>query len=116
MAYLASESHMITWHTPSHPHTPTPSHPHTATPCWLQAWDDVERKVKPVERPYDYSRARPLDQEKSKRSLAEVYEEEYLKTMQVAPRAEAARSLCTRGKSLPIGISSGRWCGVTLRE
>ena len=44
-----------------------------------QAWDDVEHRVKPPVRPFDYSRSRPLDQEKSKMSLAEVYEQEYIK-------------------------------------
>ena len=47
-------------------------------PLELQAWDDVERKVKPQEKPYDYQRARPLNQEKSKQSLAEVYAEKYI--------------------------------------
>lgn len=45
---------------------------------FLQVWDDVRRKVKPPEKPYQYQRARGFDQEKSKRSLAEVYEDEYL--------------------------------------
>ncbi len=44
----------------------------------------MERKVKPVEKPYDYSRRQPLDQEKSKLSLAQVYEQEYLKQSQVS--------------------------------
>ena len=48
-----------------------------------QAWDDVERRVKPVEKPYDYSRSQPLDHEKSKFGLAEVYEQEYIKQTQV---------------------------------
>lgn len=43
-----------------------------------QVWDDVRRRVKPPEKPYQYQRARGFDQEKSKRSLAEVYEDEYL--------------------------------------
>ncbi len=43
----------------------------------------MERKVKPKEKPYDYSRRRPLDQEKSKLSLAQVYEQEYLRKTQV---------------------------------
>ena len=42
-------------------------------------WDDVQRKTKPPEKPYDYQRARPLNQEKSQRSLAEVYEEDYVR-------------------------------------
>lgn len=50
----------------------------------LQSWDDVQRKEKPPEKPYDYRRARPLNQEKSKRSLAEVYEEEYVAKTEVS--------------------------------
>jgi U3 small nucleolar RNA-associated protein MPP10 len=44
-----------------------------------ESWDDVERKVKPKEVPYNYRVTQPLNQEKSQLSLAEVYEEEYLK-------------------------------------
>ena len=42
------------------------------------------RKVKPKEKPYNYQVERPLDQEKSKLSLAEVYEQEYLQHTQVS--------------------------------
>jgi len=60
-----------------------------------QAWDDVERRVKPPERPFDYSRSRPLEQEKSKMSLAEVYEQEYIKQTQVGVAGDLGG--CGRG-------------------
>lgn len=47
-------------------------------------WDDVQRKEKPKEVPYKYAVVRPLDQEKSKLSLAEVYEQEYLMQLEVS--------------------------------
>lgn len=47
-----------------------------------QAWDDVERKVKPAIQPHEYKKAPELNMEKSKLSLAEVYEKEYLKQVE----------------------------------
>ncbi|KAF6273290.1 M-phase phosphoprotein 10 [Rhinolophus ferrumequinum] len=47
-----------------------------------QAWDDVVRKEKPKEDAYEYKKRLTLDHEKSKLSLAEIYEQEYLKLSQ----------------------------------
>lgn len=48
-----------------------------------QAWDDVLRKEKPKEETFEYKKRLTLDHEKSKLSLAEVYEQEYQKQTQV---------------------------------
>ena len=49
----------------------------------FQAYDDVERKVKPKENPFEYKKRVMLDQEKSKLSLGEIYEQEYLEKIEV---------------------------------
>ena len=45
----------------------------------FQAFDDVVRKFKPKDNPFEYKKRLVLDQEKSKDSLAAVYENEFLK-------------------------------------
>jgi U3 small nucleolar RNA-associated protein MPP10 len=46
------------------------------------SYDDVERKVKPKEKPFEYRRRITMESEKNKQSLAQVYENEYLKQQQ----------------------------------
>ncbi|XP_041464513.1 U3 small nucleolar ribonucleoprotein protein MPP10-like [Lytechinus variegatus] len=47
-----------------------------------QAWDDVQRKAKPKEEVKEFKKRVTLDQEKSKMSLGEIYEQEYIKQTQ----------------------------------
>lgn len=49
----------------------------------VKVWDDVVRKEKPKEEAFEYKKRLTLDHEKSKLSLAEVYEQEYIKLNQV---------------------------------
>ncbi|NXD83469.1 MPP10 protein, partial [Halcyon senegalensis] len=47
-----------------------------------EAWDDVVPKEKPNEEAFEYKKRITLDHEKSKLSLAEIYEQEYMKLHQ----------------------------------
>ncbi|XP_029284364.1 U3 small nucleolar ribonucleoprotein MPP10 [Cottoperca gobio] len=53
-----------------------------------QAFDDVVRKEKPKEEVFEYKKRLTLDHEKSKQSLAEIYEQEYLKQNQKKTEAD----------------------------
>ena len=48
-----------------------------------QAFDDVERKIKPVYDPTEFKKKLVLDQEKSKFSLAEIYEQVCFKQLSI---------------------------------
>lgn len=47
-----------------------------------QAWDDVVRKERPKEEAFEYKKRLTLDHEKSKLSLAEIYEQEFVRLSQ----------------------------------
>ncbi len=55
-----------------------------------KAFDDVERKLKPVEMKYEFRKQIALDHEKSKLGLSEVYEQDYLKQQEKQTLGETA--------------------------
>lgn len=50
----------------------------------MQSWDDVVRKERMKEEVFEFKKRLHLDQEKSKISLGEIYEQEYLKQQAVS--------------------------------
>uniref|UniRef100_A0A4X1UC74 U3 small nucleolar ribonucleoprotein protein MPP10 n=1 Tax=Sus scrofa TaxID=9823 RepID=A0A4X1UC74_PIG len=72
-----------------------------------QAWDDVVRKEKPKEDAYEYKKRLTLDHEKSKLSLAEIYEQEYIKLNQPVPEIKVVSNLpaITMEEVAPVSVS-----------
>nr|CAG4637173.1 EOG090X09DZ [Ceriodaphnia reticulata]SVE73056.1 EOG090X09DZ [Ceriodaphnia reticulata] len=66
-----------------------------------QAFDDVERKIKPVYDPTEFKKKLVLDQEKSKFSLAEIYEQEFLKQQEKQQLEAKSSSLADQTNDEP---------------
>lgn len=59
-----------------------------------QAWDDVERKARLADKMLAYSKRTVLDQEKSKLSLSQIYEQQFLKQTQVCVVFMMSSAIC----------------------
>ena len=59
-----------------------------------KAFDDNQRQVRPREEAYELKTQKTLDQEKSKLSLHEVYEQEYLKLQAVSISISLCHKTC----------------------
>lgn len=81
----------------------------THMPLPFQAWDDVVRKERPKEEAFEYKKRLTLDHEKSKLSLAEIYEQEYIRLNQVgAARAQGSGRGCCGSLGSAVAVEHVR--------